>query len=395
MINIYAGMLYISQHFDHHTRSDPSQPRILIVDGHSSHICWPVIQYALDHNIYMIQLPSKATHILQPLDVGCFALLQRAYEEQLREWLHQNPIQPICKVDFLNLLFNARTKVYTQEIIKSAWKNSGCYPVDMDTARGGGGTHGGIVVRPNESESSGDRALPTPLLIRKLTREAGQKLLASDIDNGTKRALFESVVDTATAKLIEYRDIAPRATTLNKLRNGKTRRTATKSRRQLGTARVLSRQVLNQTLKKLETSEAAKREREKAILDRKAAMEAKKHAKQALEQQWKLEYAEYIVQEIDWREECASLTAEWHIQRDAARMAHKRPPKKPTLPPKPKRPVKSRIEEGGVGEPQHLSETLVFPEISTEVEIQQNLDSDDSDIEMLRDSELDCFAANA
>lgn len=115
--------------------------------------------------------------------------------------------------------------------------------------------------------------------------------LLSDIDNGAKRALFESVVDTAPAELIEYRDIAPRATTLNKLRNGKTRRTAVTSRRQLGTARILSRQVLNETLKKFGINEAAKREREKTTLGHKGAIEAKKCARQALEQQWKLEYA--------------------------------------------------------------------------------------------------------
>ena len=76
------GMLYISQHFEPHTRS--GKPRILIVDGHTLHVCWPVIKFALDHDIHMIQLPSKSTHVLQPLDIGCFALLQAPYERNLR-----------------------------------------------------------------------------------------------------------------------------------------------------------------------------------------------------------------------------------------------------------------------------------------------------------------------
>ena len=125
------GMLYISQHFEPHTRravpdssgSNPSifgQARILIVDGHSSHICWRVIQFALDHNIHLIQLPSKSTHILQPLEVGCFALLQTAYERQLSHWLLQNPFRVIRKVDFLEFLFNARIEVYTPSTVESA-----------------------------------------------------------------------------------------------------------------------------------------------------------------------------------------------------------------------------------------------------------------------------------
>ena len=126
------GMLYISQHFEPHTRS--GKPRILIVDGHTSHICWSVIKFALDHDIHMIQLPSKSTHVLQPLDVGCFALLQAAYERNLRTWLERNPLSVIRKVDFLELLFTARTETYSIETVKKAWANSGCWPIDMDKA---------------------------------------------------------------------------------------------------------------------------------------------------------------------------------------------------------------------------------------------------------------------
>ena len=49
-------------------------PRCLIVGGHSSH---------LDHNIYVICLLSKSTHLLQPFDVECFGVLQTAYEKNL------------------------------------------------------------------------------------------------------------------------------------------------------------------------------------------------------------------------------------------------------------------------------------------------------------------------
>ena len=127
------GMLYISQHFESHTRT--GRPRILIVDGHSSHICWPVVQFALDHNIHLIQLPSKSTHILQPLDVGSFALLQAAYERHLSDWLLKNPLSVIRKVDFLDLLFSARTEVYTTSTVENAWKDSRCWPIDIERVR--------------------------------------------------------------------------------------------------------------------------------------------------------------------------------------------------------------------------------------------------------------------
>lgn len=33
-------------------------PRCLSVDSHSSHVTWRIVQYALDHKIHMICLPS-------------------------------------------------------------------------------------------------------------------------------------------------------------------------------------------------------------------------------------------------------------------------------------------------------------------------------------------------
>ena len=69
------------------------------------------------------------------------------------------------------------------------------------------------------------------------------------------------------------------------------------TRRQVGDARVLSRQVLNENLKKLELAEADERERERVALDRKLTAEAKKDAKEALEKQWRVDFEMLTAQE--------------------------------------------------------------------------------------------------
>ena len=272
------GMLYLSQHFEPHTHPAAgsgavpragTQARILIVDGHSSHVYWPVIQFALDHNIHMIQLPSKSTYILQPLNVGGFALLQAAYECQLTTWLLQNPLAVIRKVDFLDLLFSARKEVYTTKTVQNAWEASGCWPIDLDKAR-----------RVTEAESEPETSIPalddpsldTPIRVRKLARGTQKAILDDELDKGTKVTLFQSLVDITTTKIAAYRDIAPRAVTLNKLRSGKTRVKHGPSR-QVGTGRVLSHKVLNDSLKKLELAEAVKVAREKAAEERKLVAE--------------------------------------------------------------------------------------------------------------------------
>ena len=330
------GMLFLSQHFEPHTRPEAgisSRARILIVDGHSSHVCWPVIQFALEHNIHMIQLPSKSTHILQPLDVGCFALLQAAYERRLSTWLLQNPLAVIRKVDFLDLLFSARKEVYTTKTVQNAWEASGCWPIDLDKARRVPEASRCNPEADSESETSiralDDPLLDTPIRVRKLARGTQKVMLDDELDKGAKVSLFQSFVDTATAKIAAYRDIAPRAMTLNKLRSGKTRIKRGPSR-QVGTGRVLSRKVLNESLKKLELAEAAKVAREKAAEERKLAAEERRVAKQAIEIQWKLDRDLYDEQINAWREEVAALDAACREERDEARMAHRRPPKKPT-----------------------------------------------------------------
>ena len=390
------GLLYISKHFEPHTRM-ASRPRILIVDGHSSHICWPVVQYALDHNIHMIQLPSKSTHILQPLDVGCFALLQASYEWHLRDWLLKNPLSAIRKIDFLELLFNARTEVYSVDTIKKAWKASGCWPIDMDRARGVPQTQTSKV-SPKTAKADApktakedDRALDTPLLIRKLARETEEQMIAA-IDNGTKRSLFRSFVDATTAKLTTYRDIAPRATTLNKLRSGKTR-TRGSSKQVGGKARVLSRAVLNEGIRKAELAAATKAAREQAALENRLAAEEAKRAKQALEDQWRLDLKNYVDHvEPAWRAECAVIEAAWGEQRDAARMVHKRAPKKPTLPPKPKRLLKPKVGTGDLTTLDEGALTTLDEADETQLHACEESDDDDEITENMRNLELDRFA---
>jgi len=69
---------------------------------------------------------------MQPLDIGCFGLLQRSYQKQLRSWFTANPTALMNKAIFHGLLTVTRNEVYTMEVILAAWKKSGCWPIDLD-----------------------------------------------------------------------------------------------------------------------------------------------------------------------------------------------------------------------------------------------------------------------
>ena len=105
---------------------------------------------------------------------------------------------------------------------------------------------------------------------------------------------------------------------------------------------MLSRKVLNEGLKRLELAEALKVARKKAATERKLAAEECKQAKQVREQQWRFDLDAYTDQVTACREQVASLEAEWKEHRDQAPIDHKRLPKKPELPIRPKRPLKTK-----------------------------------------------------
>jgi hypothetical protein len=56
------------------------------MDGHVSHVTFEFFDFCISHDIICVCLPSHSTHILQPLDVGCFRSLQGAYEQEVFEW---------------------------------------------------------------------------------------------------------------------------------------------------------------------------------------------------------------------------------------------------------------------------------------------------------------------
>ena len=57
--------------------------RLLIVDGHSSHVNLKFINAADQLNILVLILPPHTTQRLQPLDVGLFGPLAKAYSAEL------------------------------------------------------------------------------------------------------------------------------------------------------------------------------------------------------------------------------------------------------------------------------------------------------------------------
>jgi DDE superfamily endonuclease len=125
--NNALGLEWI-KHFNTHTRSCVvGTYRLLILDGHDSHIAPEFDTFCTQNNIITLCMPAHASHILQPLDVGCFGALKTAYGTLVSDLARQR-IFHVDKTDFLAMYIQAHTKIFTKDIIKNAFKATGIYP---------------------------------------------------------------------------------------------------------------------------------------------------------------------------------------------------------------------------------------------------------------------------
>jgi len=81
--------------------------RILIYNGHSSHISTIAIQFCLANGILPLCLPRHLTHFLQHLDIGIFNALAHFYKKALAKRCVLSTHFFVDKVDFLEILHEA------------------------------------------------------------------------------------------------------------------------------------------------------------------------------------------------------------------------------------------------------------------------------------------------
>jgi hypothetical protein len=87
--NNKIGLTWLEQVFDRYTKQRAGRRRLLILDGHGSHITREFIEYCDRHRILLMILPPHSTHTLQPLDVVLFKPLSQAYSNELTNHLHK------------------------------------------------------------------------------------------------------------------------------------------------------------------------------------------------------------------------------------------------------------------------------------------------------------------
>ncbi|KAM4064275.1 DDE superfamily endonuclease [Hirsutella rhossiliensis] len=121
---------WLKEVFDPNTRRRTvGTHRLLILDGHGSHVTPEFDKDCTANSIVVLQMPAHSSHLLQPLDVGCFSPLKTIYGRKVQEKMLAG-IHHIDKQDFLPIYLEARRQALSPPNIRSGFMATGLFPFD-------------------------------------------------------------------------------------------------------------------------------------------------------------------------------------------------------------------------------------------------------------------------
>jgi hypothetical protein len=175
--NEELGMKWL-QIFNHHTKEKAGNSRrLLLVDGHSSHVNLRFIDYCDKNRIILGVLPPHSTHRLQPLDVGIFSPLAHAYSQEIDHLIQSScGFSRLTKRSFWKLFSAAWNHSVTSSNIKSAFSSPGIYPLRPERVLSS------LRVKtpsPESSDQEEKRKTPTSVRgVRRLTKQIHKEQVA-------------------------------------------------------------------------------------------------------------------------------------------------------------------------------------------------------------------------
>src|SRR5688572_1130816 len=127
-----TGLLWL-KHFNQHIKKRLNGAyRLLILDGHESHHSAEFEAYCKENKVITLCMPPHSSHLLQPLDVGCFGPLKKAYGREI-EHLIKCFITHVSKTEFFPAFYAAFQATMTERNIKAAFKGAGLVPLDPES----------------------------------------------------------------------------------------------------------------------------------------------------------------------------------------------------------------------------------------------------------------------
>ena len=114
-----VGIEWLQRIFLPETAPADNRYRLLILDGHGSHINVEFQWLCKQHRVDLLYLPAHSSHILQPLDLAPFSVVKSKYQGQIRELASLDDAAPVKKERFVRCYNQARLEGLTEKIIQA------------------------------------------------------------------------------------------------------------------------------------------------------------------------------------------------------------------------------------------------------------------------------------
>lgn len=124
------GLQWLREVFEPSTREKADgKPRLLICDGHDSHITASWIAHCMRNNIIFMVLPPHSSHLTQPLDVGVFGPLKTHMATAL-EPIISTEIHRLIKAEWLAAYVKAHRNAFSIRNIRAGFSGTGILPLN-------------------------------------------------------------------------------------------------------------------------------------------------------------------------------------------------------------------------------------------------------------------------
>jgi hypothetical protein len=122
-------------HFIKHNNCGLDKPwHILLIDGATCHEAPNFVLKAKMNHIWVVKFPSHQTHLIQPLDVGCFRTWKHYQQSTIMNAIRS--FEPEYNVQsFLRDLPKIREKTFTVRTIKHSFQNAGVWPMSFKAVK--------------------------------------------------------------------------------------------------------------------------------------------------------------------------------------------------------------------------------------------------------------------
>src|SRR5437763_6910221 len=125
------GIQWLRSCFEPATREKADgKMRLLICDGHDSHITAAWIEHCMRNNIVLMVLPPHSSHLTQLLDVGVFGPLKTLMASAL-EPLISIELHRILKAEWLSAFVEAHDGAFSVQNIEAGFHGTGIFPYNL------------------------------------------------------------------------------------------------------------------------------------------------------------------------------------------------------------------------------------------------------------------------